>query len=219
MAEIVIDTQSVPATPAANKVAIYSDSGTPLVNTNFLSTVDEGGFKHKSNRRTNFSTTSQSISAAVETYITGSRLALGPQFLSLDASFKWRFTMTKTAAGVAATTFFVKWGMYGTTSDLALCSFTKPAGTAAIDEAWCDIYVTQRLGASGGQFRGTSGFFLMTHNLNATGHAVIPFVVARGGAGGNVDQTYPSSFIGVTITTGAADAITIQMVQSEAINV
>jgi hypothetical protein len=219
MAEIVLDAQSTPSTPAANKVVFSPFSGQRLENTNFLESRDEGAFRHKANRRTNFSTTSQSIPTAVETYITGSQLALSPQFLSLSAAFRWRFTMTKTAAGTAASTIFVKWGAYGTTTDIAMMSFTKPVGTAAVDGAWVDIYATQRLGASGGQFRSMNGFCLVSHNLNATGHMTIPFAVLRGGAGLNTDLTYPNTFLGVTLTTGASDVVTIQMVQAEGWNI
>src|SRR4029077_6065194 len=126
-----------------------------------------------------------------------------------------RFNMTKTAAGSALSTFDICFGTNGSTSDTARVSFTKPAGTAAADEGWVDIYATVRgpLSASGivvGQFN-------LIHNLQNTGHALIPCVSVNT-ISGALDVTTANLIAGVCITSGASDAITIQMVQAEAMN-
>jgi len=56
----------------------------------------------------------------------------------------------------------------------------------------------------------------MLHNLAATGHAQIPCVVVNT-ISSTFDVTTPTN-VGLCITTGAADAITIQQVTAEAIN-
>src|SRR3989304_3965175 len=123
--------------------------------------------------------------------------------------------MTKTAAGTAASTYDIAVGPAGTTADTARVSFTKPAGTAAADQGTIIIMAICRgpLSASGV----FAGDFSLTHNLSATGHAVIPCVNVST-ISGAFDVTTANLIVGVCITSGASDAITIQMVQAEAWN-
>jgi len=161
--------------------------------------------------RTGFSVTSQSPAAATRTYITGSCITIPPSGLRVGNVFRWTFNMTKTAAGNAASTFDVCVGTAGTTADTARVSFTKPAGTAAADEGWVTITVIVRtIGATGVMV----GEFVMTHNLASTGHATIP-CVAVNQVSGAFDMTTAGLKMGVCITSGAADAITIQQVLAE----
>jgi len=212
MSDILLDTQAAPAAPSAGQVIIYSDTTTKL-----LSIKDEGGFIHALDRLDNAATISpaQQPAAATRTYITGSNIAVPAGKLQIGTMFLWRISMTKTAAGTAASTFDVAVGTTGTTADTARLSFTKPAGTAVADEGLVEIMLTCRgpLSASGifaGEFR-------MTHNLSATGHMTIP-----GACVSNIsaafDVTTANLIVGVCITTGASDGITIQVVQAEAIN-
>jgi hypothetical protein len=164
----------------------------------------------------NHSVTSQAPTAATRTYITGSQIALpAAGALQIGSKFRWRFNMTKTAAGTATSTFDVAFGTAGTTSDTAQVSFTKPAGTAAADEGFVEIECIVRgpLSASGV----VSGEFSLIHNLSATGHAQIPCVVVNTVSSG-FDVT-AATYVGLCITTGASDAITIQQVNAEAWNV
>lgn len=166
--------------------------------------------------RNNYSIAAQSPAATTRTYITGSAIAIPAGKLKIGTMFKWSFDMTKTAAGNAASTIDVAVGTAGTTADTARVSFTKPAGTAVADHGTVDIMVTCRgpLSASG-RFAGT---MKMVHNLAATGHMVIPcmsqFVLS-----GTFDVTVASLIVGLCITTGASDAITIEQVQSFADNI
>jgi hypothetical protein len=157
----------------------------------------------------------QAPSATVRTYITGS--AIGPftaGSLAVGTVFRWKFDAVKTAAGIASSTIDIAFGTTGTTSDGATLSFTKPAGTAAIDEAWFDIeVVVKTLSATVGV---VSGVMRMIHNLSATGHAQIPCVVVQN-TYSTLNTTTPT-YAGVCITTGASDAITINQVTAEAIN-
>jgi hypothetical protein len=161
---------------------------------------------------TNFSTAAQSPAAATRTYVTGSQIAIGK--LAIGSVLRWHFNMTKTAAGTAASTFDIAFGTAGTTADTAQVSFTKPAGTAVVDEGFVEIEAIVRgpLSASGI----VAGEFKLIHNLSATGHATIPCVLVNTiSAAFNV--TTPT-YVGVCITSGAADAITIQQCTAEAWN-
>jgi hypothetical protein len=163
----------------------------------------------------NFSTTSQAPTASTRTYIVGSAIAVPASKLQIGSIFRWRFNMTKTAFGSATSTIDVCVGTAGTTADTARVSFTKPAGTAAIDEAYCEVEVICRgpLSASGVFV----GEFTLTHNGNTAGHATIPSVVVNT-VSGTFDVTTANLIVGLCITTGAADVITIQQVTATAFN-
>jgi hypothetical protein len=119
--------------------------------------------------------------------------------------------MRKTAAGNAASTFDICVGTAGTTADTARVSFTKPAGSAAADEGKVVIEaIIRTIGATGVMV----GEFTLVHNLAATGHAVIPCVCVNT-VSAAFDMTTEDLIIGVCITSGAADAITIQQVIAE----
>lgn len=197
------------ATPAAGVVAVFAD---PVSKS--IVTKDDAGF-YRGMCRMNFSTASQAPAATTRTYITGSNISVPKSKLQIGTMFRWRFNMTKTGAGAAASTIDVCVGTAGTTADTARVSFTKPAGTGVIDEAWCEVVVICRgpLSASGVFV----GEFIMTHNLAATGHAIIPCVDVNTVSAG-FDVTVADLIVGLCITTGAADAITIQMCQAEAWN-
>jgi len=197
------------STPGAGVTAAFVDGDKRL------KTKNDAGFINSASDFNNFSTASQAPAATTRTYITGSQIAIPAGKMQIGTMFRWRFNMTKTAAGSATSTFDVAVGTAGTTADTARVSFTKPAGTAAADEAWVDIIVTVRgpLSSSGVLV----GQFIMVHNLASTGHAVIPCVVVNT-VSSAFDITVANLFVGVCITTGASDAITIQMCQAEAIN-
>lgn len=161
----------------------------------------------------NYSVAQQAPVAATLTYLTGSALAI-PQgtYLRPGSRFKWLFNMAKTAAGTALSTFSIVFGTLGTTADTARVSFTKPAGTAAADEGWVEISATVRvLSDTVGVVVGT---FTLGHNLAATGHAQIPFVAVTT-ISANFDNKVDGLIVGLVVTSGAADALTIEQMQAE----
>lgn len=210
MSYLTLNESAAPSTPAAAKVSVYSDNtANPSVRMK-----DDGGIDRPLVDVFNASVASQAPAASTRTYITGSALAVPAIKLKVGALLRWRFNITKTAAGVAASTFDVCFGVAGTTADVARISFAKPAGTAAVDEGWVEILATIRtIGATGVAV----GEFVLMHNGNTAGHAVVPCVVINTVSAG-FDMTVANLIAGVCITSGAADAITIQMVQAELIN-
>ncbi|MGH7182118.1 MAG: hypothetical protein ACREJN_09090, partial [Nitrospiraceae bacterium] len=202
------DVESTPATPAAGQSVIFINTTTKA-----LAYKNDAGLV-RSLGLVNFSTASQAPAAATRTYITGSNINIPAGALQVGTIFRWTFSLTKTAAGVAASTFDIAFGTAGTTADTARVSFTKPAGTAVVDEGTIVINAIVRgpVGASGV----VVGQFSMTHNLAATGHAVIPSVNVHT-VSAAFDITTPTN-IGVCITSGASDAVTFQLVMAEAFN-
>lgn len=161
----------------------------------------------------NGSTAQQAPAAATRTYITGSALRIPPGGLKVGDKFRWVFNMAKTAAGTATSTFDICVGTAGTTADTARVSFTKPAGTAVADEGRVSIDATVRVvGSATGIVVGT---FNLTHNLAATGHAVIPSVNVYATSAAFDNSTSDELVVGVCITSGAADAITVEVVDAE----
>lgn len=200
---------TAPATPSSGSSTAYVDTTTKL-----LSVKDDAGYV-RSLGRNNFSVTSQAPAATTRTYITGSALAMPTNKMQIGTCFRWVFDMTKTAFGSAASTFDICVGTAGTTADTARVSFTKPAGTAVADTARVTIEAICRgpLSASGIM----AGTFHMSHNLAATGHAIIPNVNVTT-VSGAFDVTVAGLIVGLCITSGASDAITIQCVTAEAWN-
>jgi hypothetical protein len=211
MAILLFNKVGAPSSPAAGKGLIYASNDTLSV-PRFL---DEAGNNSCLSNISNFSTASQAPSAASRTYITGSKITIPVTKLKIGSCFRWTFDMTKTAAGLAASTIDIAVGTNGTTGDTARVSFTKPAGTAVVDTALCTVTAICRgpLSASGV----FAGCFQMTHNLAATGHAIIPCVNVTTISAG-FDVTVANLFVGLCITTGASDAITIQQVIAGAWN-
>jgi hypothetical protein len=163
----------------------------------------------------NGSVAAQAVAAATLTYLTGSALVIPRSGLKVGTRLRWILTMTKTAAGTAASTFAIVFGTAGTVADTARVSFTKPAGTAAVDEATVVIEaIVRSVGAAGV----VVGNFRLVHNLENTGHAVIPTVSVTTISAG-FDNAGDDLIVGLVATTGAADAITIQLLTAEALGV
>lgn len=209
MSSLILNNQATsPGTPASGKSRVWFDSTSKQ-----LKTTDDAGFNRGG--LSNFSTVNQSFTAATRTYMTGSNIAVPVTKLQIGSCFRWGFSLTKNANGTATSTIDICVGTAGTTADTARVSFTKPAGTAVADEAWFQVMCVCRgpLSASGifvGQMQ-------MTHNLQITGHAVIPCVVVNT-VSGAFDVTTAGLIVGLCITTGTADVCNTQIMQAEAWN-
>ena len=205
--KIINPTQAAPS----DKVELFASGDTPAL----LRTNDGSSNIVTLTPINNYSVTSQSIGAASRTYIVGSKIAVPVSKLKIGSTFYWAFNMTKTGAGVAASTIDIAIGAAGTTGDSAIVSFAKPGGSGVIDEALCEIWATVRGPLTAACIM--TGEFIMTHNLAATGHASIPVVVVNTVSSG-FDATVASLMVGLCLTTGASDAITIQQVFAQAVN-
>jgi hypothetical protein len=119
--------------------------------------------------------------------------------------------MTKTAAGSATSAIAIAFGLAATTADTDRVAFVKPAGTAAVDEATVTVEATIRsVGAAGV----VVGNLTLVHNLASTGHAAIP-VASLTTVGAGFDNDDEELYAGLTMTTGAADVVTVEMVSAE----
>lgn len=163
----------------------------------------------------NYSVAAQVIPAAARTFVTGSQLAVPAGGLKVGSKIRFVLDITKTAAGTASSVFDISFGTAGAVADTARVSFTKIAGTAAVDVARVVIEAVVRTVSSTGV---VVGQFTLTHNLLATGFSTLPC--------GNVvtissgfDNSGQELFVGLNVTTGAADAYTIQKATAELVGV
>jgi hypothetical protein len=211
MADILIDTQTPPAAPAAGSGLLYIDSLTK-----------QGAIRNDTGRVfslpgaiQNQNVADQALAAA-DTYVTGSNLAIPAHLLQVGTKFRWRFVLTKTAAGVAAPVWIVRVGVAGTVADAAILTFTQVAlQTAAIDAATVDITaVLRNVGAAGV----LAGGLRMNHVLAATGFSTLTMNVQQVTSAGFV-TTVANSIVGVSANGGAASAWTVQVVDAEAFNI
>lgn len=161
----------------------------------------------------NAAVAAQAPVAATRTYITGSQLAVPNGGLSVGSKFKFKLAIAKTAAGSATSTFDVAIGVNGTVADAAAVSFVKPAGTAAADEAVVTVEGT--VTAISKTAGGIVAEFVLAHNLEVTGHALTPNVVLSSIVTNADTSLADALFIGLCVTTGAADAITIHYAEAE----
>lgn len=159
----------------------------------------------------NRSVAQQAFVAATRTQVTGSRIKIPAGGLLVGMRYKLKMNLTKTAAGVATSTFDISIGTAGTVADTARVSFTKPAGTAAIDEGIVEIFADVRVVSSTVGI--VVGAFELRHNLAATGHAQTP-VVNLYSTSASFDNTGEELYIATNLTTGAADVITTEIVEA-----
>lgn len=210
MGQLNLAQQTTAANPAAGQLTIYADNAAvPNARTRTPAGLDQAiaGISNQS-------LTSQAPAATTRTYLAGSNIPVPPNKLQAGTRFRWKLSVTKTAAGTAASTYDICVGTAGTTADTARVSFAKPAGTAAVDEGTITIEATVRsIGAAGVMV----GQFSMSHNGNTAGHMTIPFADVNTVSAG-FDTTVVSLIVGVCVTSGAADALTFQLVSAEAWN-
>lgn len=164
-------------------------------------------------RRLYGANTSDTVANAADTYMAGSALALGAA-QKAGSILTWHFGCTKTAAGIAAPTYIVRFGTNGTTADTARLTFTGPAQTAAADTAWISIQAVVRSISATATVAGTQN---MTHLLSTTGFGNNE-TDTESLVSGTFDNTSASLIAGVSINPGASGVWTCQVVTAEAKN-
>lgn len=166
-----------------------------------------------------FATPAQALTAGATTYFTGSAVTIPTgERVKANTWFRWRFHLTKTAAGTLANSILVKWGTLGTTADATLITLALPAGTAVADDAEVEVVVGFRsIGA--GIAAVVVASLRMGHNLAATGWATIPVVVPPAAVSAGFNSDVNLSIIGLAITMAASYVATCPMMTVEGKNI
>jgi hypothetical protein len=162
----------------------------------------------------NYTTADQSIAAATTAYVTGSDIhASAGRPFKVGTTIQWWVWLSKTAAGLAARTLDVRFGTLGTTGDTSRASLAVTP-TAAIDSGYYFVQATFRsIGAAGVVSIGIS----LTHQGATTGLAT--GVAANGLTTATFDNTSTALIAGISLTTGAAEVLTVTQVTTEVFNI
>src|SRR5438132_9818241 len=118
MADILIDNETAPTTPAASKSVLWVDSTAKRQ----LQT-DDGGV-HRGIIAHNNSTSAQGLLATTEVYLTGSGLKIPSYGMQVGMTFVWYISAVKTGAGTAAPVWTFRVGAAQTTSDTSRLALT-----------------------------------------------------------------------------------------------
>ena len=153
--------------------------------------------------------------AATETVLAGSQIVL-PSALKVGDRFKWRVSMTKTAAGTGTSAFKVKsdkTAVIAAASTTVLTLTFPTAETAAVGSALVDIEaivtaISATAGASIGSLIAVSTATAATGFSNQEVGAVAT----------TLDTSSDIESVGLTIVTGAADVVTVNYVSAEYIS-
>lgn len=88
---------------------------------------------------------SQVVVSATEYYLTNSNLNMPASYntaIAAGTTMRWRFALTKTAAGTGTFQILLKKGTAGTTGDTSMVTQTIGTQTAVVDNMECDVTVT-----------------------------------------------------------------------------
>jgi hypothetical protein len=151
---------------------------------------------------------------AADTYLTGSNITVGGR-LKAASVFRWRVSMTKTAAGTAAPVWSVRYGTNGSTADTARNTFTGTAQTAATDTGWVDLECNVRTYSATGVVQCT---LAMQHVNTTTGLMNIAQIRIFSSTSAAFDLTGGTLIVGLSVNPGASGVWTITQVTGEAWN-
>jgi hypothetical protein len=200
MADILMDSQAVPVTPAAGKAVIWLDATTKKL----VVTDDAGIHNGLLSKKSSVGTVTPN---AADTYITDSDLLIPSFGMKAGQLYRWTMTVTKTAAGTAAAIFQVRIGAARTTGDTSRASATQTtAQTGAVSSGI--IHVTCQV-----------------RSVSATGQLVVGVGVQSNNVGlgsgiTNLPATFDNTalagqYVGLSINPGASGVWTIDSVIAE----
>jgi hypothetical protein len=201
MADLLLDTQTTPTTPASSKVVIYADSTTDRA-----ASLNDAGLVTGTLSR-NWATAQQGPGFAADTYVTGSGLLIPSCGMQVGQVYRWFISLQKTAAGTAAVVFTIRIGANQTTGDTSRWQQTQViAQTAAADGGLLIVSMTVPV----------------VHTTNGVLAAGAAFA-AGAGLGGGVDGTgatfdntaLAGLYVGLSLNGGAAASWTLNSVSAE----
>jgi hypothetical protein len=212
MADLLLDLQGKPTTPAAGQGIFFFDSTAKI--RAFLN--DTGRVEAYSN---NAAIAAQTVNAA-DTYLTNSDVIIPSWGLQAKGTFLFRVSASKTGAGTAAPIYNIRIGANRTTADTARLTLTGPLQTAIADIGTLVIMLTIRtIGASGviqgtawWEHRGTAA----NTTTSGTGFANDSTGHVEGTSAGFDMTALAGSYIGLSVNSGTSGVWTVTQVITEA---
>jgi hypothetical protein len=204
MADILMDNQAAPSTPAAGKSVLYVDSTTKR-----LAIVDDAG-RFNGFLSGNDATASQVLGTA-DTYVTNSGILIPSMGMKAGQLYRWYMFITKTAASTAAATVIFRTGSTQTTADTARSTITSAAQTAVVDGGlWTLTCQVRNVGASGQIVTSYSIGGKRAADAAGFGNSALDNIPAT------FDNTAQAGlYLGVSINPGASSAWTITTVEAK----
>ena len=214
MADLLVDVQSVPATPSAGQAVIFVDSTAKI-----LCTKDDTGLVHA--RSESGSTAAQGAGFATDTYVTGSSLVIPSFSMQARTLLQWTLSASKTGAGTATPIYVIRIGANQTTADTARLTLTGPAQTAIADIGTLNIRVIVRSVGASGVLQGTAWWnhrgTAANTTTSGTGFANDSTGHVEGTAAGFDNSALGGQFVGLSINGGTSASWTVTQVGIEAI--
>ena len=204
MADILLDEQSASASPAAGQHVLWPDSATST-----LCSRDDSGRVIGIAR--NYSTADQLLGTG-DTYVTGSRILIPSIGLQVGSRVRFRFSVVKTAAGVATPIYNIRLGTAGSVADTSVWTHTGTAQTAVAETGWFEFsFVVRTLGAAAT----SHGALVVTRTggTAATGLAAVPVFQGTGTAFSSAWGA--GQGLGLSVNAGAASAWTVHQVHTD----
>lgn len=194
MADILIDNQTAPTTPASSKSVIWVDSTVKRQLQTDDGGIHRGIFNHQS------TTAAQGALITTEVYITGSGIRIPSYGMQLGMTFIWYISASKTAASTAAPVWTWRIGANQTTADTSRLALTSgQAQTAVASDGVLVAMLTVHIASAVGTIAGSGP-------MGAPGF---------GGGGAGTSSTFDNTstiagqYIGITVTTGTSAAWTV----------
>ena len=195
MADILLDEQAAPTTPASGQGVIYAESTASK-----LVYKDDAGYNWGYHRRVSVA---DQAPGAADAYITNSGLLIPSFGMQAGMVCFWTIGASKTAASTATAAWTVRIGSAQTTADTSRLVLTMGAQSAVADTGIITVMVTVRnVGAAG----------VLSGSVAAAGnHAA---AVGFGNAVSANSSSYDNSaqqglFVGLSVNCGASAAWTL----------
>lgn len=216
MAEILLDEQSVPGTPASGSLFLYPDSTASLPA--FKNDAGRAGLLGRGSF--NAAIAAQGAGFSSDTYVTDSGLLIPSFGLQARSRFLWMLSASKTAAGVGTPIYTLRIGANQSTADTSRLALTGPAQTAVADIGTLYIMATVRSVGASGVIQGTAWWAhrgtAANTTTSGTGFANDSTGHVEGTSAGFDNSALGGSYIGLSINGGTSAAWTVTQVWAEA---
>lgn len=206
MADILMDNEAAPSTPAASKSVIWVDQTTKKQMTTDDSGVHRGLLSAVA---PSSGQASLSLPAATDTFVTSSGILIPSFGFQVGQTYLWHLFVTKTAAGTGVLVATIRYGSALTTGDTSVIAMTGVAQTATAFGSLITIGAQVRtIGASG----------IIVGSLGGGGVALGIGTTATG-VSGSIDLTSPSGkYLSLSMNPGTGDAWTVEAIRGQLIN-
>lgn len=212
MADILLDEQSVPASPAAGQGLLYPDSTVSR-----LAYLDDEGRRFIVGGEGNASIANQ-VANAADTYLTDSDIMIPSFGLQARTRFLWMISASKTAAGVATPIYSVRIGSARSTADTARLALTGPAQTAVADIGTLCIMATLRNVGAAAVLQGTAWWAhrgtAANTTTSGTGFANDSTGHVEAASAGFDTSAMAGLFVGLSVNPGTAGVWTVTQVHA-----